>query len=155
MTDWLDISYHDAFQNSGADFEALFTIITPILAGAPQIFHLRIDPDAINKVLDAPIVELVTYYHVGEGFDEAVAQTLAIGTKSEGCLGFVRAPVVEEIGIAQGGVEGKAHYAAISWASLEARTEAMEREEVKASGLLLEGKIGGSEVHHVKFQLVS
>ncbi|KAL3491290.1 hypothetical protein BJX62DRAFT_205544 [Aspergillus germanicus] len=151
MINWDDISSHIAFTQSGADYQELFAGLTPLIAAAPEIFHLQIDPDTINKILDDPIVELATFFLVGEGFEEAVTNTLAVGTKSEGCLGFARGPVVEELAY-EDGPKGKAHYAAISWTSLEARTATTQREDVKESGQLLIGKIGGYEVHHVKFQ---
>ncbi|KAL2863340.1 uncharacterized protein BJX67DRAFT_364131, partial [Aspergillus lucknowensis] len=97
MINWTDISYHRAFENSGKDYTELFAVLTPILAAEPEVIHLQIDPDAINKVLDGPVSELATFYRIGEGFDGAVSQTLAIGAQSEGCLGYVRGPVVEEI----------------------------------------------------------
>jgi quinol monooxygenase YgiN len=151
LPDWDDISSHIAFTQSGADYQELFAGLTPLIAAPPEIFHLQIDPDAINKILDDPIVELATFFLVGEGFEEAVTNTLAVNTKSEGCLGFARGPVVEELAY-EDGPKGKAHYAAISWTSLEARTATTQREDVKESGQLLIGKIGGYEVHHVKFQ---
>lgn len=151
MINWDDISSHIAFTQSGADYQELFAGLSPLIAAPPEIFHLHIDPDTINKILDDPIVELATFFLVGEGFEEAVTNTLAVGTKSGECLGFARGPVVEELAY-EDGPKGKAHYAAISWTSLEARTAATQREDVKESGQLLIGKIGGYEVHHVKFQ---
>ncbi|KAL3462543.1 hypothetical protein BJX64DRAFT_258900 [Aspergillus heterothallicus] len=151
MINWDDISCHIAFTQSGADYQELFAGLTPLIAAPPEIFHLQIDTDAVDKILDAPIVELATFYLVGEDFEEAVTNTLAVGTKSEGCLGFVRGSVVEELTYGDSG-KGKAHYAAISWTSLEARTATTQRDDVKESGLALIGKIGGYEVHHVKFQ---
>ncbi|CEN60249.1 hypothetical protein ASPCAL02690 [Aspergillus calidoustus] len=151
MINWDDISYHVAFTQSGADYQELFAGLTPLIAAPPEIFHLELDPETINNVLDDPIVELATFFNVGEGFEEAVANTLAVGTRSEGCLGFARGPVVEELAYGDG-AKGKAHYAAISWTSLEARTATTQREDVRESGQLLMSKIGGYEVHHVKFQ---
>ncbi|KAL2826193.1 hypothetical protein BJY01DRAFT_229863 [Aspergillus pseudoustus] len=151
MINWDDISYHIAFTQSGADYQELFAGLTPLIAAPPEIFHLQIDTDAVNKILDDPVVELATFYLVGDGFEEAITNALAAGAKSEACLGSVRGAVVEELALGENG-KGKAQYAAISWTSLEARAEAAQSEDVKESGKAVVGTIGGFEVHHVKFQ---
>ncbi|KAL2803185.1 hypothetical protein BJX63DRAFT_412853 [Aspergillus granulosus] len=151
MINWDDISDHVAFTQSGADYEELFAGLTPLIAAPPEIFHVRVDPDAINKILDYPVIELATFYHTGEGFEEALTNTLAALATSEECLGSVGGPVVEELADGEKG-KGKAHYAAISWTSLEAHTAAMQQQDVKETGSVLKGAISRYEMHHIKFQ---
>ncbi|KAL4903454.1 hypothetical protein BDW74DRAFT_156422 [Aspergillus multicolor] len=151
MINWDDISFHQKFIES-PDYPNLLGLLEGILSGPPSIMHVHFDEEAINKITDDPVVELATFYAIEEGFEEAVTRTLAVGSESEGCLRYARGNVVEEIAVSEGEVKGKGHYAAISWTSLQARLEATKRDEVKESGLAVVSKIGGYEVHHVKFQ---
>ncbi|KAL2825946.1 hypothetical protein BDW59DRAFT_145648 [Aspergillus cavernicola] len=151
---WKDITHHQAFIASGAEYTALLATVSAILTQPPEIIHVHfaLGHETINKILDDPVVELATFYAVGEGFEEAVDRTLAVGAKSEGCLGYVRGGVVEELEFGDKKEKGKGHFAAISWTSVQARLEATKREDVREAGGVIIGRIGGYEVHHVRFR---
>ncbi|KAL4972094.1 hypothetical protein BDW66DRAFT_12413 [Aspergillus desertorum] len=151
MINWDDISFHQRFIDS-PDYPNLLGLLEGLLTGPPSIIHVYFDEEALNMIIDGPIVELATFYAIGEGFEEAVERSLAVERESEGCLGYVRGNVVEEIAVSEGKAKGKGHYAAISWISLQARLDATKRDKVKESGLVVGGKVRGYEVHHVKFQ---
>ncbi|KAL4991667.1 hypothetical protein BDW68DRAFT_173912 [Aspergillus falconensis] len=151
MINWDDISFHQRFINS-PDYPDLLGLLEGLLTGPPSIIHVHFDEEAINRIVDCPIVELATFYAIGEGFEETVERSLAVGKESEGCLGYIRGNVVEEIALSEKEAKGKGHYVAISWSSLQARLNATKRDKVKESGLVVASKVGGYEVHHVKFQ---
>ncbi len=151
LTDWDDISSHYKFMQ-GPAYPNLLATLDGLLAVAPALIHAHFDEEAINKVLDDPVVELATFYGITEGFEEAVDRTLAVGSDSEGCLRYTRGDVVEEISPSETEPKGKAHYAAISWTSVQARLDATTRKEVQESGQAVVSKVGGYEVHHVRFQ---
>ncbi|KAL5338123.1 hypothetical protein BJX70DRAFT_399031 [Aspergillus crustosus] len=148
---WDDISFHEKFTQS-TDYSALFAVLTPILAAEPVLLHAHFDEESINRILSDPVVELATFFSIGDGFGEAVDKTLSVGAQAPGYLFHTRADVVEELAPPTGGEKGKAHFAAISWNSLEERWKATEREDVREAGGALVAKLGGYEVHHVRFQ---
>lgn len=149
--DWTDISFHQKFM-AGPEYPGLLALIEGRTAGPPSIIHVHFDEKTIKNILEKPIVELVTYFAIKEGFGEAVQKAFAVGTESQGCLGFARGDVVEEIAVNETEAKGKAHYAAIAWDSVQARVEASGKEEVMECGLEVVSRIGGYEMHHVKFQ---
>ncbi|KAL4801619.1 hypothetical protein BDV18DRAFT_164870 [Aspergillus unguis] len=151
MINWMDISYHQAFM-AGPAYPGLLSVIEGLLSSAPTIIHVHFDEKTINKVLEGPLLEVITYFAVTEGFEEAVQKAMNAGLQVEGCLGYARGNVVEEIAINETEAKGKAHYAAVSWASEQARAGAFASDEVKESGLGVVKSIGGYEMHHVKFQ---
>ncbi|KAL6237593.1 hypothetical protein BDW75DRAFT_75965 [Aspergillus navahoensis] len=151
MINWDDISFHQRFID-GPDYPDLMGLLEGLLTGPPSIIHVHFDEETINRIVDCPIVELATFYAIDEGFEETVERSLAVEKESEGCLGYVRGNIVEEVALSEGGLKGKGHCAAISWTSLRARLDATKRDKVKESGLVLASKCGGYEVHHVKFQ---
>lgn len=136
----------------GSAYPGLLATLDGLLADAPALFHVHFDEKAINRILDDPVVELATLHGVTEGFEEAIDRTLAAGGESEGCLRYTRGDVVEEISPSEAVPKGKAHYAAISWTSVQARMDATTKKEVQESGQAVVSKVGGYEVHHVKFQ---
>ncbi|KAL4886287.1 hypothetical protein BJY04DRAFT_213818 [Aspergillus karnatakaensis] len=148
---WNDITSHQKFTES-ADYPVLFSFLSPELTAEPYIIHVHFDEEAINKIIASPVVELATFFSIGDGFSEAVDETLRLGAQSPGCLSYTRADVVEELTPPTGGEKGKAHFAAIGWRSIEERWAATEREDVRAAGGVVLGRIGGYEVHHVRFQ---
>ncbi|KAL4815314.1 hypothetical protein BDW67DRAFT_164232 [Aspergillus spinulosporus] len=143
MINWDDISFHQKFINS-PDYPNLLGLLEGLLTGPPSIIHVHFDEKSINGIVDGPITELVTFYAVGEGFEETLEESLGVEKGSEGCLGYVKGNVVEEIAISEGEVKGKGHCVAISWTSLQ--------DKVKDSFSVIASKVGGYEVHHVKFQ---
>ncbi|KAL4870247.1 hypothetical protein BDV12DRAFT_166453 [Aspergillus spectabilis] len=148
---WTDISFHQKFIES-PDYPVLFALLGPIIAAEPAIIHAHFDEATINKILSDPVVELATFYSIRDGFAEAIDKTLSVGAQSPACLSYTRADVVEELSLPEGGEKVKAHYAAISWKSIEERWKATEREDVRQAGRVILGNIGGYEVHHVRFQ---
>lgn len=136
----------------GPAYPGLLATVDGLLATGPAIIHAHFDEEAINKIIDDPVVELATFYGITEGFEEAVDKTLAVGSESEGFLRYTRGDVVEEISPGETEPKGKGHYAAISWTSVQARWNATTRKEVQESGQAVVGKVGGYEVHHVRFQ---
>ncbi|KAL4753152.1 hypothetical protein BDW72DRAFT_169419 [Aspergillus terricola var. indicus] len=151
MINWDDISLHQKFIDS-PDYPNLLGLLEGLLTGPPSIIHVHFDEESINRIADGPIAELATFYAIGEGFEETVGRSLSVGKESEGCLGYARGNVVEEIAVSEGEAKGKGHYVAISWTSLQARLDAAKRDEVKESFSVLASKVGGYKVHHVKFQ---
>ncbi|KAL4759461.1 uncharacterized protein BDW70DRAFT_169290 [Aspergillus foveolatus] len=151
MINWDDISFHQKFIDS-PDYPNLLGLLEGLLTGPPSIIHVHFDEDSINRIVDGPIVELATFYAIGEGFEETVEESLGVKKESEGCLGYVRGDVVEAIAVSEGEAKGKGHLVAISWTSLQARLDAAERDKVKESFSVIAGKVRGYEVHHVKFQ---
>ncbi|KAL4913117.1 hypothetical protein BDW62DRAFT_193242 [Aspergillus aurantiobrunneus] len=151
MINWADISFHRKFEQS-AEYPAFLARLDGILAAPPALIHVHFDEEMLNKILAGPVVELATFYGIAEGFEEAVEKTLAVGSESKGCLGYVRGDVVEEIAASESQPKGRAHYAAIAWTSAQAHWDATKRPEVQESGLLTVEKVGGYEAHHVKFQ---
>ncbi|KAL4788489.1 hypothetical protein BJX76DRAFT_315824 [Aspergillus varians] len=151
MINWDDISSHHKFAQS-TDYPDLLALLDTTLAAPVAIIHVHFDEDAINKVLDDPVVELATLYGVTDGFEEAISRTLAVGSESDGFLRCARGHVVEEIAVSEEAAKGKGHFTAVSWTSLQARWDATKRKEVQESGLLVVEKIAGYEVHHVKFR---
>ncbi|KAL4742067.1 hypothetical protein BDV11DRAFT_167538 [Aspergillus similis] len=151
MINWDDISFHQKFIDS-PDYPNLLGLLEGLLMGPPSIIHVHFDEDSINRIVDGPIVELATFYDIGEGFEETVERSLGVGKQSEGCLGYVRGDVVEEIAVSEGEAKGKGHYVAISWNLLQARLDAARPDKFKESFSVAASKVGGYEVHHVKFQ---
>ncbi|KAL4927779.1 uncharacterized protein BDV17DRAFT_292267 [Aspergillus undulatus] len=153
MIHWDDISSHITFTQSN-EYPDLLYQLEGILTATPSIIHVHFEggDEKISKLLSDPIVELATFFNPTDGFEGAMSHTLVVGSQSEGCLGYVRGEVVEEIAPVEGKAKGKAAYAAISWTSLQARLEATKREEVVQSGGRVVGSVGGYEVHHVQFQ---
>lgn len=149
--DWDDISFHQKFIDS-PDYPNLLGLLEGLLTGPPSIIHVYFDEDSINRIVDGPIAELATFYAIGEGFEETVEESLGVEKESEGCLGYVRGDVVEEIAVSEGEAKGKGHYVVISWTSLQARLDAAKRDKVKDGFSVVASKVGGYEVHHVKFQ---
>ncbi|KAL3478422.1 hypothetical protein BJX99DRAFT_256541 [Aspergillus californicus] len=152
---WTDMSTHEKFAASGAEYAALFEVIAGILTANPFLIHVYFESgsDSLATLLEeSPIVELATFFGIKDGFDEAVEQTLSLGKTIDGCLGYTRGPVVEEIAPAGSEEKGKAHFAVTGWTSLGAHLEARGREDVVESGGKVVGLLGGYEVCHVKFQ---
>ncbi|KAL4876002.1 hypothetical protein BJY04DRAFT_223488 [Aspergillus karnatakaensis] len=109
LLDWDDIRCHEQFTRSGADYEAVGDILTPALAAPPVVFHASLDQEILAAVMDAPVVELVTFYHVSDVFQDILRRELS----SKFDL-FVDAPVVEALAQQPGGAEGPAHFPAIA-----------------------------------------
>ncbi|KAL4771757.1 hypothetical protein BDW60DRAFT_207822 [Aspergillus nidulans var. acristatus] len=151
MINWDDISFHQKFIDS-PDYSNLLGLLEGLLTGPPSIIHVHFDEDSINRIVDGPIAELATFYAIGEGFEETVEESLGVEKESDGCLGYVRGDVVEKIAVSEGKAKGKGHYVAISWTSSQARLDAAKRDKVKESFWVIASKVGGYEIHHVKFQ---
>jgi quinol monooxygenase YgiN len=149
--DWDDISFHQKFIDS-PHYPDLLGLLEGLVTGPPSIIHVHFDENSINRIVDGPVAELTTFYAIGEGFEETVEELLSVEKESEGCLGYVRGDVVEEIAVSEGEAKGKGHYVATSWTSLQARLDAAKRDKVKDGFSVVASKVGGYEVHDVKFQ---
>lgn len=108
MLDWDDQRYHEQYTKS-TDYVAVGDILTPILAAPPVVFHAHLDQEILATVLEAPIVELITFYSVSDGF-----QDILRGALSSRYSLFVDAPIIEELVQQPGGENGSAHFAAIA-----------------------------------------
>ncbi|CBF74146.1 predicted protein [Aspergillus nidulans FGSC A4] len=151
MINWDDISFHQKFIDS-PHYPDLLGLLEGLVTGPPSIIHVHFDENSINRIVDGPVAELTTFYAIGEGFEETVEELLSVEKESEGCLGYVRGDVVEEIAVSEGEAKGKGHYVATSWTSLQARLDAAKRDKVKDGFSVVASKVGGYEVHDVKFQ---
>ncbi|KAL4919441.1 hypothetical protein BDW62DRAFT_199753 [Aspergillus aurantiobrunneus] len=145
VADWDDLSYHERYVQSGADYAAVADILGPILAAPPVVFHTHLDQDALGIVLDAPVVEVITFYSVSEGFQDVARGVLSTRCASEGGAGFVDAPVLEEIAQQAGGVNASAHSAAVAWAGRR-----QDQNQNQDLDWVLPGA-GGVERHNVRF----
>lgn len=144
ITDWADISYHEKYQQSGADYATVGAILTPTLAAMPIVFHVHLDQDALKSVLDAFIVEVVTFYDISEETGNRIQRALD-SPHAEGIPGrVVHGAVVEELTRPGGNVSGKAYFA---MAGLESR---------ESQGLLsmLDPEIGRNELESAELRYV-
>jgi hypothetical protein len=123
------MAFHKQYEQTPIDYPTVVGILTPILAASLRVFHSHLDQDRLCAVMDAPIVEVLTLFSDAADFSDAARPVLeaVCGSAGAACAGFVDGPVIEAI--AQNpeieGARGPAHFVAVGWESVGARTGAL------------------------------
>ncbi|KAK9385247.1 hypothetical protein V1515DRAFT_617504 [Lipomyces mesembrius] len=130
---------HRIFETSGADFEAVGSILRPVLAGPSSIPH---PPSA---VLGASVSLSAT-------FETDITKFLSPLEKAEGCLAVTHRLINEDLAKQDGEEKVKAYLAAIGWSSVGAHAKAMVTREVADSGHLATSGASHVEMRHVNLR---
>ncbi|KAL3483115.1 EthD domain-containing protein [Aspergillus germanicus] len=108
-------------------------ILTPTLAGQPLVFYAELNRTRLRAVMDALIVEMITFFSVAADFSDIARSILEAVYHSAGaaCAGFMDGPVIEAIRQDGGGNQkpGLMHFAAVNWKTVDARTVRLSPDE--------------------------
>ncbi|KAL4880364.1 hypothetical protein BJY04DRAFT_219359 [Aspergillus karnatakaensis] len=150
---WDDISYHERFKQSDSDSTAAEAALRPVLAGAPMSFHVYFDPIALEEILEAPIVEVATFFSVPEDYSYEAEIFLKLLGSFRGGLGFLHADVVENISADGSDPKGRGLFVLLAWASIDLHVQAKESDVIQSNLHLIkgEGKTNEIEWHYVTF----
>ncbi|PLB46735.1 hypothetical protein P170DRAFT_477606 [Aspergillus steynii IBT 23096] len=107
LANWADISYHEQY----------IKILTPILAAPPVVFHVHLDQNVLHRVLDAPIVEVVTFYGTSEETQSIPGRVLGSSSAQGSHSTVVHGPVVEQLAKPGDNATTRAYFAMAGWDS--------------------------------------
>lgn len=112
--------------------------IKPVLSGTPSMCFVTFVPYAPKEVIDATMVQVLTFADLSDSAKEDELRTLVETYKTkEGCTGVAS-------GLATGDhVTGREFVAVVGWTSLDLS---------KASSVDLQSAGGKEESHHVNFR---
>lgn len=154
---WESLEAHDAFSQT-PDFKPfLDTLEKHIIAGAPYLFHLKLDPAGDTTALTQPVTEFISAYFSS---DHSESEYSASFTEFKNKAAQI--PNVAATGLAGGwsvephqheslgeGVDGKMFGAFIGWPSIDAHMKFRETNDFKEIIGLLRGGTKGLKVWHI------
>ncbi|KAL2846685.1 hypothetical protein BJY01DRAFT_247116 [Aspergillus pseudoustus] len=148
---WDDLSYHKKFEQSDADFATYRAALRPVLTGPPTMYHVYLDPAAVERILKTPVVEVATFYSVPADYSQEAGEFLDLLGSFKGGLGFLHADIVEDISMDGSNVKGRGYFALLAWASIALHVEAKESDAVQNNIHLIKGarKTNDIEWHYV------
>lgn len=158
--DWDNIASHQAFAASPA-YGPFIEIIKSIMSSFPQVFHLRMPPNA--AALDAPTTECVTMYFPPDfetatydaswkKFLDAAAEETA--KAPNGSYGINGGWSVETHEHEQVGKEAKAFGGFLGWENVDAHMAFREKENFPSIVKWLREGTAATKMHHVHFTKV-